>query len=421
MTADFQTILPPNSTQWERAVERVSGERWDTIDPDVIRRFKNAWDCPPELLNFLAHELSVDIWDEGWDEYKKRSVCAQSLENHRLKGTKEGHRRYLNIVDADLVDTKTGPQGFALSGPVDKKSWDAYIKRMPSVRISLENRQGEWQPPNGFFIGSSALDDDHFSVETGLELLGRRAYYKPTDAVDEVEVSVDHIGGNSLGDGYEQVSLHDANAGGFYIGESPLDDTSLAAELSAQSIFSFRLNSGLNSEIDNLPLDSLGASLEPMSPRFERVSAYDFGLGQFFLDADFLDDGALRENNGAALISDVVYLHDPDIAVPVVDALAVLGVSRLGFPTHTAEMLVRAEDKLLPSDGFVLGQTFIGEDAMNGSKLKKVDSALDAIVASKRFTDRLLVDFQTTTSPSLSTGLHLDQTTPLDARVPAIL
>ncbi|MCZ4273990.1 phage tail protein I [Maritalea porphyrae] len=421
MTADFQTILPPNSTQWEKAVERVSGERWDQLDPDVIRRFKDPWLCPFELLNFLAHELSVDIWDEDWDELKKRSVCAQSLENHSLKGTKEGHRRYLNIVDAELVETKTGPQGFFVGGPVNKQEWDAYIKRMPRVRISLETREGSWLPPDGVFLDHSFYGVDFLGVDRAHELLGRRAFFKAADAQEEIEVRLDEVGGDENGDGYERVTLPKRDEAGFYADEGYLDTDFLASGDPVQTVYSFRLNAGLNSEIDNLPLDSVGASLEPRSPRYERVSSQGEGHGGFFLDADFADDGCLSDDYAEALISDIIYFHDRDIAAPIIDTMGFVDIARLGFPAHTGEMLVRAEGTVLLHDGIFADQSFFDDDFVSTDDLKKLNASLDAICASKRFTDRLLVDFQTTKAPSLDLGLPLDQSTALDARVPASL
>ena len=81
MTAEFTSILP--SSSWSKAVEQASGERWDALDIDIIRRAKDPRTCPAHLLNFLAFERSVDIWDENWPEEKKRQVIADAPEDHR--------------------------------------------------------------------------------------------------------------------------------------------------------------------------------------------------------------------------------------------------------------------------------------------------------------------------------------------------
>src|SRR5690606_27989730 len=114
------------------AIEQTSGERWP-LDADIIRRSRDPWACPPHLLNFLAYERSVDIWDESWDELKKRSAIAAAPSDHRLKGTEAGLRNYLRHADADLVQFVVPPEGFFASPDMTKDEWDDYVSLHPKV------------------------------------------------------------------------------------------------------------------------------------------------------------------------------------------------------------------------------------------------------------------------------------------------
>lgn len=80
-------LVPSNHTHRERALAAAL-EPLGAIDPSVIETLWNAWRCPSALLPFLAYALSVDLWDDAWDENRKRQAIADSPEYHRLKGTR---------------------------------------------------------------------------------------------------------------------------------------------------------------------------------------------------------------------------------------------------------------------------------------------------------------------------------------------
>lgn len=90
------SILPPNSTQTERAIERAL--RHD-IDLVPLSDLLSPERCPADLLGWLAWALSVDEWDPAWPEARKRAVCAASFEVHRRKGTVAAMRQALAAVD----------------------------------------------------------------------------------------------------------------------------------------------------------------------------------------------------------------------------------------------------------------------------------------------------------------------------------
>lgn len=79
------SILPPNSTPTERAIESASSFVRDLVVP--IRHLWNPMSCPAAFLPWLAWSWSVDSWNPDWPEATKRAVIAASPRVHRLKGT----------------------------------------------------------------------------------------------------------------------------------------------------------------------------------------------------------------------------------------------------------------------------------------------------------------------------------------------
>lgn len=96
------TILPPNSTTMERAIEGANGAALEGV-PAPIR---NVWDpatCPAQLLPFLAWGVSIDFWDTNWTEGQKRGAIASAIEDQRRKGTPASLRAVLDRFDPAIA------------------------------------------------------------------------------------------------------------------------------------------------------------------------------------------------------------------------------------------------------------------------------------------------------------------------------
>jgi phage tail P2-like protein len=91
------TLLPPSSTALERAVDRSAAARLAAL-PSLVTSLWNAATCPAALLPYLAWALSVDEWNDGWGEDKKRAVIAESRYIHQHKGTLSAIYRALSAL-----------------------------------------------------------------------------------------------------------------------------------------------------------------------------------------------------------------------------------------------------------------------------------------------------------------------------------
>lgn len=92
------TLLPPNATALERAVEAATAGALADV-PVPIRDVWNPATCPAALLPFLAWGVSIDYWDTDWTEAQKRTAIAGAIDAQRRKGTPASLRAVLDRFD----------------------------------------------------------------------------------------------------------------------------------------------------------------------------------------------------------------------------------------------------------------------------------------------------------------------------------
>jgi len=424
MLDDAASIAPDEATPWMRAVERASAIAWDALDVDIIRRFKDPWQCPAHLLWALAAERSVDIWNDNWPEWKKRSVIASAPHDHAIKTTASGIARYIEIADGRLIQAVTPPQGFVLAPNLTKEQWDAWIGRMPRVRITLAHTEGEWLPPSGIFLGHSALGDDFFSINDGPFLHGRRALLRTHAGGEDVPLEVSSVTTTSVrkpATDYERVVQPGRDANALVLGFGVLGDAFLGAEEVEPKIFTFALDRTYDHVESQLAVTAVDVGLEPQSVRYKRESDTGDAEGRHFLGDGALGVDVLGRNDGGELLADVLYLLDPAVAAPIVDGISFLGVSRLGMPAYNAELMVEAPKAIDTNEGFVLGVSVLGADPFVADDVSHLHFIMDAIVSAMALGDKILVTFETTKPLTLGDAVRLNSGAVLGDRIPAYL
>lgn len=93
----YPTLLPPASTQLEKALEQVAFGLTDL--PTPVRDVWSPATCPIGLLPWLAWGVSIDIWDSSWTEAEKRAAVADAIAFQRRKGTPVSLRTVLDRFD----------------------------------------------------------------------------------------------------------------------------------------------------------------------------------------------------------------------------------------------------------------------------------------------------------------------------------
>jgi phage tail P2-like protein len=79
------TLLPPNATAAERALEEAMRA---TIDFAAVGTLWDPATCPAEVLPFLGWGLAISHWDTDWTVAEKRAAVAAAVAFHKIKGTR---------------------------------------------------------------------------------------------------------------------------------------------------------------------------------------------------------------------------------------------------------------------------------------------------------------------------------------------
>ncbi|WP_070887517.1 phage tail protein I [Pseudomonas argentinensis] len=114
------SLLPPNATALERAVEQLQARSATVTVP--LRKLWNPDTCPAPLLPWLAWTLSLDGWQPYWPESIKRERIRMAVEIQRRKGTAKSVRDVVRSFGSSLairewwqMEPKGGPHTFALT------------------------------------------------------------------------------------------------------------------------------------------------------------------------------------------------------------------------------------------------------------------------------------------------------------------
>lgn len=169
-----KSLLPPNASKQLKAIE-------EAITPNLPIPNKTLWDpwnCPVDLLPWLASAMQVEDWDADWPEETKRRSIAYSFLIHKHKGTRYAVDTALTSFGFDSVkliewfessDGKLSPGEFLVKISVEQTGIDEKlhaqlinkINRVKNVRSHLKVVELELSSRGGFFFGCK-----NFSGET---------------------------------------------------------------------------------------------------------------------------------------------------------------------------------------------------------------------------------------------------------------
>ncbi len=146
----MDSLLPPNSTATERALEYAMGRIEDV--PNPVATVRDPAQCPAPLLPWLAWAHSVDEWSEHWTEETKRQVIADSALQHSRRGTVGAIEDAVGIWSGAVsvrVWHESDPPGppFTLSvtvagGTAAGSNGDAVGKIDAAIRLNKSARDG---------------------------------------------------------------------------------------------------------------------------------------------------------------------------------------------------------------------------------------------------------------------------------------
>ncbi|HFX2802446.1 TPA: phage tail protein I [Pseudomonas aeruginosa] len=99
--SNVPSLLPPNASQVERAVEQAIARHAGL--PVPLRELWNPDTCPEYLLPWLAWSLSLDNWQPYWPLNVKRARIKTAVEIQRRKGTAKSVRDVVGSFGSALA------------------------------------------------------------------------------------------------------------------------------------------------------------------------------------------------------------------------------------------------------------------------------------------------------------------------------
>lgn len=151
-----RSLVPGASGDFVRVVSAAQIREQDARGA-LVEKLRTLWDphlCPSSELPLLAWAWSVDIWDDGWPETRKREVIAEARAYHSRKTTLAGYRMALGYRDAQLLRANLPRHGFFVGHAPTQESHDRWLAGLPEIRIYA--RTPDLRPGGkGFFASRS--------------------------------------------------------------------------------------------------------------------------------------------------------------------------------------------------------------------------------------------------------------------------
>ncbi len=181
------SLLPQNATRWETAHELTDATRWAGLDPAVISRTKDALLVDERLLPVLAWERSVDIYYDGQSLGQRRLVTDESYALHRLKGTKAGLKRYIELAGGKVRRIIAPPRRAFPGRSMTAAERAAWLAKFRQLRVYKYRDRGASR--HGLYIGrnKTVVFSDRASMPASAacltainsaEFIGRRAFLR---------------------------------------------------------------------------------------------------------------------------------------------------------------------------------------------------------------------------------------------------
>jgi phage tail P2-like protein len=388
-TRRMDQILAPNATEYERTLASQVDRLLDLDIP--IRLLWDPWRCPENLLPYQAWALSVDLWDSNWPVTKRRSVVANAIKHHQIKGTLKAIETYLDLVDTTVIKATTPPTKL-FSGPsLSKEQREAWLAKLPQVRVwrqyetsvAVKRIFSGGQRYSSFFEGKFPQPNDAITrlqrrarwVVNGVETDSRVENFESYFRVFIKSVLKYSIFSNTPVRGKKK----------FWIPSTALQRV---VTIEPVSLSPWR--------------STVGPQLEPVQSEPEMVAVPGTDKHSVFSNLPIHNRFYIPSRAGYRLFERYP-VYDPSVPAPAKrPSIQFMGVGRYGIKPHTAELKVGVKKnwsryKARLNDTYVPRSRFWTPH--DGALMEK---NRQAVIAAKRLSDQILLD--TTTKPGFIAG-----------------
>jgi hypothetical protein len=377
----MEQILAPNATFYERTLASQV-DRLLRLDTDRLHRLWDPFRCHIDDLPYLAWAFSVDVWDPNWPEAKKRSVTANAVAHHRIKGTKAGMAAYLDLVDSKLEDLIVPPaRGYRIPAMTNDE-FMSWLIQLPQIRLYpylIRDPAG----PRDFRMPTYCFRNDNFREPSiGPNIYGRKAtvYRNGVEVPVRLEAMTE-LGGEAV----ERVFFGDVTKSDFH--SNGFRGHHFYEPTTAQNnIVTVRITPAASDLISATP------GLVPQDVKPVQIAERHVPQpGQHFHDYNksWRGDNFRIETDAARWVYDRLSLHTKEDLPVGLSVRWYRGSMRYGIPAYTAQAKVDIPMTRSPARGF-------GGRFRNGFRtqtdMSKLDDACGAIVAAKSLRDTVLVD-----------------------------
>lgn len=411
------SLLPLGSTPLMRAVSLEGAARRDDFPAELVGASWDPWTCDAALLDWLASAASVDVWVPAWDDLRKRAAIAAAPGLHQVKGTLEGIARHLAEAGGELRQAVTPSKRVFATPTVTKEVRDAWLERMPQIRVYLGNEKGS---ARGLSFNRQGFAGHGFArFDAGAGLYGRRAELVDGDQVTPLRrARLETTERQAEALELERVFIPGGKAPALYAGRAFLGQAYMALPVSPPRVVTYALRRSYAYQESHVHLDTVSPGLEPLEVGHTRISAKGVAGRSAFAGRGV--NRFASADRAPWLLYDRVLLQDGRRDGPWVRAHSFAGHARLAPPRFTATLLVDAPGRL-PSHAAVARTWIAGRSFSVPHDVAPLASALAAVRVSKAHRDRVLVDAATFRPRQFADRIPLDGSFRFGAQVPRSL
>lgn len=374
------SMQPMIATPVETAVSMQGGAMRDLVPWRDLLKVFDPWNVPAHLMKYLAHALSVDLWDDGWHEQTKRRMLARAVLLSRAKGLRTGLDEFLDFVDVSVLRVTSPPEFFFAGRAATTEEREAWIAQLPQIRLLYPIVTGE---DIGLFASADYATEDAVTPAVPAALAKRAVYVVDGE---ETDTTVEDFGQDIWRVYIRRTGGVDAFADDAFIGVDALTPSTAAMQTvtvqTARSLTldpppGFRLPAGPSVT----PITAVPETVAVRHPAHSSLAAFGFPSIDF-----------PTQDDARSWIYDRIGIVDPtQDLIPTDLAGGFASFDRLGMHPHTAEIQIEARHI---EDAFTAGIDPIGEYLTPDTALARIEPVFRALEAWRRASDVILFDTQ---------------------------
>ena len=375
MTESVASLLPPNTTNLDKALEQVAAP---ALSPVVLRSTYDPEAIPADLLPWLAWGENVPYWPA--DETQQRDMVARSHKLHGMIGTAAGLRAAARFTGAKVTRIIRPPAITFLGGWTEqaRKEW---LSAHPQLRLYPKRQRTSAQ---GFMLNSSFISEHPSKTDAPFRSTSRATLSFPDGSETELSVAEWQIG---TAQGNATVSVaRKGQSPGLHLGQ-PVNGYPLKYDAADrlwtldQQAYSYG-TATLKIRTTSPSYKPLSSDVDIVADKAPRPGASLFGVHLGNVHTCKLDSETRYYRR--------VWLHDPSVAATSRANPAYLGATRLGMPPFHAE--VRVQMPARHSASLHAGDYLNTRTPANRHSTNHMTPTLDNLEWMRAESDKILID-----------------------------